>query len=292
MQFQPFTPSRELISQPDVLRERMDKEGYLFISGLVPPEDARAVYEDILQICREEGWADEQGFAVGEPRLEGHEGWWEVYDRVQCLESFHALAHHPNILRVIESIVQEPVLVHPRNIARITFPATAHFTTPPHQDYVHIQGTPETYTVWIPLSDCPIELGGLAMLPGSHKAGLLPVQRASGPGGLGVDTSRWGDTWHAQDMQAGDALIFHSYTVHRALVNVSERRLRISVDYRYQGISQPIVEDGLRPHYERLSWDQIYQGWKRQDIQYYWQKYALRIVPRDLTIMQPEEEYR
>jgi hypothetical protein len=64
------------------------------------------------------------------------------------------------------------------------------------------------------------------------------------------------------------------------------------VDYRYQGISQPIVEDGLRPHYERLSWDQIYQGWKRQDIQYYWQKYALRIVPRDLTIMQPEEEYR
>jgi hypothetical protein len=40
MQFQPFTPSRELISQPDVLRERMDKEGYLFISGLVPPEDA------------------------------------------------------------------------------------------------------------------------------------------------------------------------------------------------------------------------------------------------------------
>ena len=90
-------------------------------------------------------------------------------------------------------------------------------------------------------------------------------------------------------MQAGDALIFHSYTVHRALVNVSQRRLRVSVDYRYQGVSQPIVEDSLRPHYERLSWEQVYRGWKRKDIQYYWQNLALNIVPRDFEIMRPEE---
>jgi hypothetical protein len=64
MQFQPFTESRELIGEPDALRERMNKEGYLFISGLVPAEDARAVCEDILRICREEGWADEAGLAV------------------------------------------------------------------------------------------------------------------------------------------------------------------------------------------------------------------------------------
>ena len=54
MEFQPFTQSRDVINQPDALRERMQREGYLFISGLVPAEDARAVYEDILQICREE----------------------------------------------------------------------------------------------------------------------------------------------------------------------------------------------------------------------------------------------
>jgi len=289
MRFEAFTDSRSFRNQPSALRQRMAQDGYLFISSLLPRAEVNAVYDAILRICREEGWADAENLALGEPRLEGHEGWWAVYDRVQCLEQFHALAHHPDIIRVIKAIVQEPVLVHPRNIARITFPATAHYTTPPHQDYPLIQGTPDTYTVWIPLCDCPMELGELAVLPGSHRVGLLPVHAASGPGGLSVDTSRWGDTWLAQDMQAGDALIFHSYTVHRALVNVSQRRLRVSVDYRYQGVSQPIVEDSLRPHYERLSWEQVYRGWKRKDIQYYWQNLALNIVPRDFEIMRPEE---
>lgn len=289
MRFEAFTDSRTVLDQPAALRQRMQEEGYLFISSLVPRSDVDEVYHAIMQICREEGWADENNLAVGEPRLEGHDDWWAVYDRVQCLEKFHALAHHPRIIQVIEAIVQEPVLVHPRNIARITFPATAHYTTPPHQDYPLIQGTPDTYTVWIPLCDCPTELGGLAVLPGSHHVGLLPVHPASGPGGLSVDTSRWGDTWQAQDMQAGDALIFHSYTVHRALVNVTQRGLRVSVDYRYQGVSQPIVEDSLRPHYERLSWEQMYHGWERKEIQYYWQKFALNVAPRDFNIMKPEE---
>lgn len=292
MSFQPFEDSRVLLHQPEALRQRMQEAGYLFISELIPRDEANALYEAIMRICREQGWADDQNLALGEPRLEGQEGWWEVYDRVQCLEEFHALAHHPNILRVVEAIVQEPVLVHPRNIARITFPATAHYTTPPHQDYPLIQGTPDTYTVWIPLSDCPIELGGLAILPSSHQAGLLPVHRASGPGGLSVDTTRWEKEWRAQDMRAGDALIFHSYSIHRALVNLSQRRLRVSVDYRYQGASQPIVEDSLRPHYERLTWEQVYCGWQRKDIQYYWHQFALNVVPRDFSIMQPEEEYR
>ncbi len=288
MQFAPFEDSHVLLQQPEMLRQRMKDEGYLFISGLLSEADVNAVYEAIIRICREEGWVDGENLALGQPRLEGHEGWWEVYDRVQCLEEFHALAHHPRILRLIEVIVQEPVLVHPRNIARITFPSTAHYTTPPHQDYPLIQGTPNTYTVWIPLCDCPIELGGLAVLPRTHKMGLLPVHLASGPGGLSVDTDNLGATWHAQSMRAGDALIFHSYTVHRALVNVSHRRLRVSVDYRYQGISQPIVEDSLLPHYGRLSWEQVYQGWKRQDLRYYWKHLPLKVVPRNFSIMQPK----
>ncbi|MGQ9737751.1 MAG: phytanoyl-CoA dioxygenase family protein [Armatimonadota bacterium] len=194
MRFEAFTDSRTVLDQPALLRQRMQEEGYLFISSLVPRPDVDEVYHAIMQICREEGWAVENNLAVGEPRLEGHDDWWAVYDRVQCLEKFHALAHHPSIIQVIKAIVQEPVLVHPRNIARITFPATAHYTTPPHQDYPLIQGTPDTYTVWILLCDCPTELGGLAVLPGSHHVGLLPVHPASGPGGLSVDTSRWGTT--------------------------------------------------------------------------------------------------
>jgi ectoine hydroxylase-related dioxygenase (phytanoyl-CoA dioxygenase family) len=116
--------------------------------------------------------------------------------------------------------------------------------------------------------------------------GILPVHKADGAGGLGIDTSELGLPWHTDDMAAGDALIFHSHTVHRALPNITESRLRFSVDYRYQGVSQPIVEDGLLPHYNRLSWDQIYAGWTNKKGQYYWQNLNLKAVPRDRSFHQ------
>lgn len=281
-----FTDSRPLLGDAAALRERAQADGYLFVTGLVPRDAVDALAGAILRICREQGWADSEGRALGEPRLEGHEGWWDVYDPLQRLEAFHALAHRPEIVGLVRDLVSEEVLAHPRNIARVTFPGTAHYTTPPHQDYPLIQGTPDTYTVWIPLVDCPMELGGLAMLPGSHRVGLLPVHSASGPGGLGVDAEDLGLTWHMQDMRAGDALLFHSHTVHRALPNVSERDLRISADYRYQGASQPVVEDSLLPHYLRLSWDEIYAGWSAAGPRYYWRSFPLNVVARDAAIMQ------
>ncbi|MCL4505438.1 MAG: phytanoyl-CoA dioxygenase family protein, partial [Chloroflexi bacterium] len=149
------------------------------------------------------------------------------------------------------------------------------------EDYVHIQATPETYTAWTPLSDCPQALGGLAVLAGSHKLGLLPVHRANGAGGLGIDTDDIDLPWHTVDYQAGDVLIFHSFVVHKALPNRTADQVRLSTDYRYQGVSRPIVADGLEPHYGRLGWPEIYKGWRRADLQYYWRDLSLKTVARD-----------
>ena len=282
---QPFTNSRSLLQTPEALRARMKAEGYLFLPGLLQPETVKEVYEAIIRLCQEKGWADEAGNPQGTPIVEGEDKFWVVYDPLQKLEIFHALAHRPEILQVIEHLVQDTPLVHPRNIARISFPQTEHFTTPPHQDYVHIQGTPETYTAWFPLSDCPQEMGSLVVLTGSHTQDVLPVHKASGAGGLGVDTVAHDPRWQGNDFQAGDVLLFHSHTVHKALPNRSAN-FRISVDYRYQGASQPIVEDGLLPHYNRFSWDDIYAGWTRPELQYYWQDLSLQIVERDRSYHQ------
>ncbi len=282
----PFLDSRDVLDQPAELRERMSRDGYLFISSLLPRQSLTAIHDAILDICRQKGWADAHGRAIGRPRPEGDPEYWEVYDLVQRLESFHALAHRPEIIRVIEAIVQEPVLVHPRNIARISPPNAQRYTTPPHQDFVLIQATPETYTAWIPLRDCPVELGNLAVLSGSHTLGILPVHKADGPGGVGVDTDQFGLEWHGGDFACGDTLIFHSMTVHKALPNLTPDQLRISADYRYQGVSQPIVHDGLDPHYNRLSWSMIYQGWQNTELQYYWRKHRLTLVPRDRSLLE------
>ena len=37
---------------------------------------------------------------------------------------------------------------------------------------MHIQGPPDTYTVWIPLADVPMEQGSLQVAAGSHRDGI------------------------------------------------------------------------------------------------------------------------
>ena len=94
-----------------------------------------------------------------------------------------------------------------------------------------------------------MSLGGLAILAGSHTVGVLRVHAAEWPGGVGIDTDQLGLTWYANDLCLGDALDFHRLTVHKALPNTTKVQIRFSVDYCYQAVSQPIMHDGLDPHY-------------------------------------------
>ena len=62
---------------------------------------------------------------------------------------------------LLEKLLDGPVLPHPRLIGRTIFPKRESFTTPPHQDFIPIQGTTEDYTAWFPLHDLPPDMGGL-----------------------------------------------------------------------------------------------------------------------------------
>ena len=57
-------------------------------------------------------------------------------------------------------------------------------------------------------------------------------------------------------------LFFHSHTVHQRLPNLSGDRLRLSVDFRYQRASDPVMDKMLEPHQYRLSSEDIYAEWK------------------------------
>ena len=223
------------------------------------------------------------GIRIGGPFMEGDDGYWPVLDEFQCLESFHAFAHHPAVIDVCDKLFGEKTLVHPRNIGRIMFPENTKYTTPAHQDFIHIRGTEETYTGWIPLGPCPEKLGGLSVLSGSHRGGIYPVKPALGAGGLGIDTAPLeadGFYWVAGDYELGDALFFHSHAVHKAMPNQTSDRIRLSVDYRYQGHSKPVTDGSLLPHFNRMAWDEIYKDWTSSEYQYYWNVFDLNRVER------------
>src|SRR5207248_11703782 len=87
-----------------------------------------------------------------------------------------------------------------------------------------------------------------------------------------------GLTRRGEDYACGCVLLFHSLLVHRGRDNHTPHRLRPSVDYRFQGVSQPVEGRSLLPHFNRLSWDEIYRGWEREELQYYWKRLDLRLV--------------
>ena len=267
------------------LAERMDRDGYLFLKALLPREVLESLRMRFLEIILDAGWvradvplsdglADLDGFCV-EPEPE----YMEVYHRMYSLSEFHEIQHHPNLVEMFERMLGEAVLPHPRLIGRTIFPQREAFTTPPHQDFIPIQGTPDTYTAWFPLTDVPLELGGLQIAAGSHRSGVYDFRPALGAGGLEVLDPLDG-TWEGSPFEQGDVLIFHSMAVHKGLPNTSSR-LRMSMDARYQKGSDPIAPGSLKPHSQPCTWEEIYADWPAESRRYYWENLDLEIVEYD-----------
>ena len=288
--------SKFLISEPatedaQTLRERLQQTGYLFFRGLISVPQIRATRAEILKACAAEGWLQpgtdsEEGIAApGIAHTEPEPDFMTVYSQILRGQAFNTLSHDPGLLGVLRGLFEENPLPHARNIARIIFPQNTDYTTPSHQDYLHIQGTETTYTAWIPLGDCPRELGSLVVLPGSHRAGVYPVHRALGAGGAGIDTDALPYAWTGSDFQEGDVLLFHSLTVHKALPNLSPDHLRLSVDFRYQPLSHPVAPSSLQPHYARQTWEEIYADWTSTRHQYYWRDLPIRIAGEDPRVV-------
>ena len=282
----PFVASNDISSDGEALCQRADQDGYLFLRDFVDKGPILETRIDIAAVLKGVGWIDDgtdpvEALTSHPAVLTGTADFVPVYNTIQCLESFHSLAHDNAILGLLADLLGPDVMLQPSNIARVIFPSKIEHTTPAHQDFVHIQGTPDVWTVWLPLGDCPEGLGGLSVLTGSHKSGVLPVSKSLGAGGLRSHFEEIGGEWVSNPFNVGDVLFFHSQTVHRGLPNRSGNRIRLSVDYRYQRASDPIMDKVLIPHQGRLSWEEVYKGWNSDKYQYYWQQYSLKPVPKE-----------
>ncbi len=73
--------------------------------------------------------------------------------------------------------------------------------------------------------------------------------------------------WVTSEFRMGDVLLFPSMTVHASLHNASQFHMRLSVDFRYQLEGEALTEGCLQPHFQRLSWEEIYAGWRSDEHQ-------------------------
>ncbi|MCC6579089.1 MAG: phytanoyl-CoA dioxygenase family protein [Phycisphaeraceae bacterium] len=294
-----FVDSTALFNDPLALRYRAEEDGFLFFRSLLPKEPLLELRRQIVTILARRGWlrpgtdpmeaivdrdmiartlqVDESLIYIGVPS--------DVYKEIQCLELFHTLPHHPKLIEALERMFGQDVFVHPRHIARVLIPSDRCAATPPHQDYTHIQGTHQFWTCWFPLGDCPMDLGGLSMLRGSNKEGVLPVTAAAGAGGVESILCGKSYDWVQDDYALGDAMFFPSHTVHRGLPNQHHDRIRISLDLRYQPAGQEIEHRSLQPHVSVVTWEEIYAGWTSDKLKYYWHGQPMRLTEYDIELV-------
>jgi hypothetical protein len=274
-----FVESSSLLGDMPALRARMERDGYLFLPGLMPRGPIAALQAEIAAIAREAGWlrpdtppalaiADPAGFCVDpEPR------YLEVLRRINRLEGYHALKHHPSLLGFLERLLDGEVFPHPRVLMRNIFPAREAYTTKAHQDYPNIQGTTEVYTAWIPLIDVPMEVGPLQIAAGSHRGGVYDFHIGAGAGGIEIRDPLEG-SWVSGSFAVGDVLLFHSMTVHKGVPNRSDR-LRMSMDVRFQRADHPFNPDNANLDGQPLSWDDVHDGWTSDEFKFYWRRLGL-----------------
>ena len=277
--------SGPLAADGAALAARMERDGYLLMRGLLPRAAVDAVQRQVGEIVRAAGWlradrpvaearADLAGFCVDpEP------AYLHTLRRINRLEDYHALKHHPALVGLFERMLGGPILPHPRVLMRNIFPEREEYTTKAHQDFPNVQGTEAVFTAWMPLIDCPIEVGPLQVAVGSHHAGVYDFDIGAGAGGIEI-TDPLAGAWACAGMAAGDVLIFHSMTVHKGVPNRSDR-LRMSMDVRYQRADAPFNPDNANPDGQPLSWEEVYAGWRSDALQYYWTRMNLTLAPFD-----------
>lgn len=241
----PLHPATGARNEPDALRATASQLGYVFLPGLAPAPIVAAARQLVRDIGVSFGWFLAEpdnpptvhatpGRALQSRGFDDPE-WIELQRLVNESAAFRALGELPGVLKVLAAIYEEPAALAQTNICWVKLPGSPEHTTLPHQDRVYAPGQPDLWTAWFPLVDNPMELGPLAVVPGSNRgepwphtvrsAGADP-ERYRGPQGEDIE-------WASSPVRAGDVLLFGTNTVHAAWSNVTADRVRLSADLRY-----------------------------------------------------------
>tara|TARA_R110002111_G_scaffold3623_8_gene21995 strand:- start:265 stop:1458 length:1194 start_codon:yes stop_codon:yes gene_type:complete len=287
----PMFEANSLLGDVEAVQARLDKDGYLFFRNIVPVDLLTELRDQITQILADLGWIEggEQRMlakALCRPLREGQPRFFKAHDRIIKLEALHSLSHDPSIMNVMRQALGETVFPHPLSIVRLIFPDSPELATPPHQDFPNNQGTSNLTAAWMPLADCSISEGSLAIMEGSHKFGVLPLKFHLGAGNRRavLNEQVLSCRWVGADFKVGDIVLFPSLTVHKAMENQNLERMRLSVDFRYQLEGEALTEGCLQPHFNRISWEDIYKDWKSDDLKYYWRDKHYVVAPWDASL--------
>lgn len=231
-------PARELESCNHLLDDHAGLEafyrenGYILLREVFDPQSVARARDAMLAVAAELG-ITERGDPVGKWTGKPLPANMEESDLYAGIAK--ALIEHPANLAVMEKVLGEPACAVPIVQYR-TYPPGGPITVV-HQDGFYSPGIQDYKPVWVPLTPCARDMGGLAIAVGQNRRGYFHNVGKPSPYPFPRDAVP-DDAWATTDYMPGDVLIVHPCTPHCGMPNKSDR-LRITFDSRVQSAANP-----------------------------------------------------
>ncbi|KAI9280364.1 phytanoyl-CoA dioxygenase [Umbelopsis sp. AD052] len=266
----------------ETLREIFEKQGYLFLKGLIPAESALEQRRHFFESYQgttllKPDTTPEQGVFSGEDPDAHSDLQINYYHKTTA--SVYTFAKRDDFLKfcqqsalkefLLKFFGEEPFL-YTRKIIRYNLPGEEH-STAVHIDRTFLRdASPNLVSAWIPLGPATVEMGSLMYLEGSHTIGVdmeddwkqvnrdLPYEEKINPynvnmgegGAIGKDASaiaeKYDRRWLVADYEPGDVILHTPYLIHSACQNQdANKTIRLSTDLRFQPASETISQRWL-----------------------------------------------
>lgn len=246
-------------SNADDLRASFMTDGYVFLPGFLGKEDLDLLYENLARFLSEVM-----------PTMPSEHVFFEDKSKPETLKQLqHIWQYDPwfdgifssgRFCDLAQALLADDVV--PKNFQWFNKPAHIGAPTPPHQDGYYFMIEPcEAVTMWLALEDVDEENGCVRYIPGSHKHGMRPHGRTKTLGFSQEITDYGSPEEMAIEIpfpaKAGDLLVHHALTVHRADGNQSETRSRKALGFIYYAASAKEDLKAKKAYQEKLTADML-----------------------------------
>lgn len=252
--------SSDQLGCPEALRRRLHEDGYLYICGFIEPEILDGIRQLVVDELRQKELLHELGDETAVPARPGVD-FYGVLRELGSHERIRQISRLDSLVTLFSQLFTEPARGLDFVWPRAAGPGRGEV---PHCDLVYVsRGTPRLLTVWIPLTDVPLNRGPIMVMEDSHRPNThterylnLDADSLGFFGGLrmkhgqlvvGGRYSRrpdkvqeeFGTRWLSENFKVGDVLIFGPKLLHGTLDNQTNE-FRLSIDTRFQPASEPM----------------------------------------------------
>lgn len=233
------------LNYSEEIKDFYERSGYAILEKCIQPTQIKRILNEIETISNAEAKRHLVKKSKSDKRVDssltalfslGKEYRSEVYHVFQSMISLYELGASEQLQSIARILgLKCPNL---RNVAlRIDIPNEDKFLQPLHQD-VRGMRSENAINFWIPLHDVDVENGALCVYPGSHRLNAIQCEERNAGGYQVIRESQIRGFHKAScEIEAGDVLVFHPYTVHASNRNRS-KRIRWTVTVRYDDATE------------------------------------------------------